>query len=384
MFNVLELKDKCTPWKLNLLATYRDDIYVAYGGNIFSLLTGETYVGANEINHIKVIHLNSGPMMVTVDSTGNVSLFFLDDMRMRPVVYDNCRVSTWGIDGFGNYLAFSDNSFKITLLDVNTGARLFFMGHTSNIPTIAFTGDGTRLLSGSIDNFIKIWRVIDQTCINTFECGSYVWNVLAINWNDLRPISPDLESDMIVLRSLDNHPCLTTDDSCSTSSMEREDSDIDGNEITDFPCVLDTLARDYSVEEVKSDDIILVTTENDLYLFSMRRGELMGGLEGLVEDSTDNARICLVKWIADRGLCVVCSLDGWIKVIQIGIKERGVLGLITINTAIIGLPVAGMSIRKMQGSIDGLEVIILLLNGNLVYHHLFDPSAATICTNTPS
>ncbi len=49
-------------------------------------------------------------------------------------------------------------------------ARLAVLGgHTSSVSSCAFSPDGTQLLSGSLDNTLKLWDTASGTCLRTFE-----------------------------------------------------------------------------------------------------------------------------------------------------------------------------------------------------------------------
>lgn len=54
------------------------------------------------------------------------------------------------------------------LWDVETGKRIrAFKGHTETVSSVAFSPDGTRLLTGSFDKTAKLWDVATGECIRT-------------------------------------------------------------------------------------------------------------------------------------------------------------------------------------------------------------------------
>ena len=79
---------------------------------------------------------------------------------------------------WGNTLAYWNNTIAIgypgkdiTLFDVLTGSQTaVFSGHDEDVCSLAFSSDGTLLVSGSYDNIIKLWDVQTGGVVKTF-CG---------------------------------------------------------------------------------------------------------------------------------------------------------------------------------------------------------------------
>jgi WD40 repeat protein/serine/threonine protein kinase len=62
------------------------------------------------------------------------------------------------------------NDFTVRLWDADSGLELRrFIGHTQIVHTVAFIGDGRRIVSGSVDNTIRIWDVNTQRELHRFE-----------------------------------------------------------------------------------------------------------------------------------------------------------------------------------------------------------------------
>jgi WD40 repeat protein len=57
----------------------------------------------------------------------------------------------------GNRLAIEGKSCCVTVLDLQSGRRQTFCGHTDSINSIAFTPDGRRIITGSKDGTVKVW-----------------------------------------------------------------------------------------------------------------------------------------------------------------------------------------------------------------------------------
>lgn len=69
----------------------------------------------------------------------------------------------------GNSLA-SVNSKKVILVDVTLGKVIqTFEGHSGNITTVGFSPDGNTLVSGSLDNTIRLWNVNSKKSRNFKE-----------------------------------------------------------------------------------------------------------------------------------------------------------------------------------------------------------------------
>ncbi|KAK3936870.1 Pre-mRNA-processing factor 17 [Diplogelasinospora grovesii] len=56
-----------------------------------------------------------------------------------------------------------------------------YSGHTKAITDIAFNRDGTRLLSGAYDRWIKLWDTETGQCVNRFNAGGKTPHVLKFN-----------------------------------------------------------------------------------------------------------------------------------------------------------------------------------------------------------
>jgi WD40 repeat protein len=49
------------------------------------------------------------------------------------------------------------------------------MGHTDRVRTVAFSRDGTRVVSGSEDNFVKIWDTATGAEVRSFVGVRWGW-----------------------------------------------------------------------------------------------------------------------------------------------------------------------------------------------------------------
>ena len=85
----------------------------------------------------------------------------------------------------GAFTEVSDpDSVLIRLWDVRTGKQIrTFPGHSHFVSALAFTPDGTRLLSGSMDNTLKIWSVATGKEIKTLAGHSGVVETIVVSAN---------------------------------------------------------------------------------------------------------------------------------------------------------------------------------------------------------
>ena len=88
---------------------------------------------------------------------------------------------------------------KITTLDGTTGSQIAVLsGHTATATSLAFSSDGTLLVSGSLDKTIKLWDVQTGGVVKTF-CGHKHW---------VYCVSISADSTMIASGSGDTTICL--------------------------------------------------------------------------------------------------------------------------------------------------------------------------------
>lgn len=75
-----------------------------------------------------------------------------------------------------------------------------FTGHEKPVMSIAFSSDGKYLISGSLDNTVRIWEINTGNCLYTFSHEAMV-NAVAINpANDLLAVA--LSNQTVVLRKI--------------------------------------------------------------------------------------------------------------------------------------------------------------------------------------
>ena len=79
---------------------------------------------------------------------------------------------------WGDMIAVQSTSHCILLLDVITGMRKsVFAGHTNDVCSLAFSQDGTLLVSGSEDQTVKLWDIQTGGFIKTLSCTEKIYSV---------------------------------------------------------------------------------------------------------------------------------------------------------------------------------------------------------------
>jgi len=75
----------------------------------------------------------------------------------------------------GGVISPNDNTAK--LWDASSGALLRTFAHASSVVAIAFSPDGSRVLTGSMDNTAKLWDASSGVLLRTFEANNYAKTV---------------------------------------------------------------------------------------------------------------------------------------------------------------------------------------------------------------
>ena len=81
---------------------------------------------------------------------------------------DGTTLVSAGVDRFGG------TSGAVTIWDIETGKDLATLhGHTERIPAVAFSPDGTTIASGLRDGTVKLWNIKTGENIHTYRGGGY-------------------------------------------------------------------------------------------------------------------------------------------------------------------------------------------------------------------
>ena len=207
------------PWRLNLITSFKDRLYVAVHNVIFvydldcQLVDQIKVITASELGHTtsggtdefgttinQIISGYCGKLetVAIVLDDGGVCIYDIHSLK-KPLYYFNS-VSTWGIDIHKNgLLAVSCNDKKIKVwkvasafdqndpqtwleeLQVRYGSykeplitEASLLGHSHNIPSISFSTCGKFITSASIDKTCRVWSIEHNACI-AIHITSHQW-----------------------------------------------------------------------------------------------------------------------------------------------------------------------------------------------------------------
>jgi len=104
-----------------------------------------------------------------VSTDRNSQICFWDLSKDDVKNYINIKnISTYDLNTEGSQIIVAHDKNKLSLYETETGEKLSsFVGHKTWIRTVAFSSDGSQILSGSEDNTVKLWKT-DGTVIHTF------------------------------------------------------------------------------------------------------------------------------------------------------------------------------------------------------------------------
>lgn len=125
-------------------------------------------------------------VLVTCDDSGHVAVYFPLHLTRTPLILQ-MPMSAWGIDTHSSkrLLAISCNAHIVTIFHLGMGIdgwewttasgagsggaggypSLTMTGHQNNIPCVAFDRMGEYVVSGSLDETVRMWDCKSGQCI---------------------------------------------------------------------------------------------------------------------------------------------------------------------------------------------------------------------------
>lgn len=119
---------------------------------------------------------SSGTRIVTTSEDGTVKMWDIAGAR----VFRNIQITNKGwtytavFNPRGGSIAVGAYGGLLDIWDVNNGKRIIQLrGHSRAINTVRFNKNGSRLLSASVDNSVKLWEIPSGRLIRTFSGRSF-------------------------------------------------------------------------------------------------------------------------------------------------------------------------------------------------------------------
>jgi WD40 repeat protein len=117
---------------------------------------GQKIISVSEDKTIRLWNANTGEMLKKFESEigdGSKGMFYASDVSP-----DGSLLAVAG------YTVTPDNQIYIAIIDLNKGIQVATaLGHKDVINSLAFTGNGKYLVSGSNDGTLKVWKVDAST-----------------------------------------------------------------------------------------------------------------------------------------------------------------------------------------------------------------------------
>ena len=428
-----DMKVETSDWKLNLLQATQDAIFVAIKDEIlvvdsvsFAILQRvDTNVFTSQsqesfgINQITIGSVREKKFLVAVGDIGVVLVFPLNNslpnnslpdsseiIGLSPIIYDNGGVSTWGCD-LNHYLAFSDNSFKITMVDLSTNEKSILREHLHNIPCVKFSDDASLLISCSIGKNAIVWDVVKKEILYQIELDAWGWSGIALQLNQIHKVhhgskewksvknDPDYDCEIEQVFNANQQDSISDDDddksvSSFGSAISNEskahdtfNGPIDYAGESDWIDTSSSSSDGESVafelglgETIGSGHAIFVGTNGSANFFSLDRSDFEHSVfdpTSTYPDYSGMDRLSLTIWLPEPfSLLIVASQAGRVAFLSL-LESRGKVGVSRELILDVGSIIYGLSCVSISPS--SKRLYILRKDGKIAVYKLWKDEA---------
>ncbi|CAG8666905.1 7256_t:CDS:10 [Cetraspora pellucida] len=195
------------------------------------------------INAIKVGEIGYEEVLVSVDESGDIHVWYTSNLEKNPLHFKN-NESTWGITLHGprRLLAVSANSHEITIFnlqyglqrlqpsakfsgsqDMSSKQKYSLRGHRHNIPNISFSSCGQFLVSCSIDRSCRIWNVNTGQTIAVYDVSNeWGWSACFVSKSNFKNTNKTISRNLRTHKDTNNRSQSRADRVYSESESERD------------------------------------------------------------------------------------------------------------------------------------------------------------------
>src|SRR5579863_7902899 len=96
----------------------------------------------------------------------------------------------------------------VMIWDASSGNKILY-GHSGRVNSVAFSHDGTQVVSGSCDQMVKIWDASSSACLKTLEGHSSCVYSVAFSHDGTQVVSKSGD-EMVKIWDASSGACLKT------------------------------------------------------------------------------------------------------------------------------------------------------------------------------
>jgi len=155
----------------------------------------------------------------------------------------------------------SDDRLKLTIPDNDDDTTLVvhkLHGHHGNIHTVAFSQCDKLLASGSWDKTVRLWDVINGSCLFVLE-GHGGWVQAVAFSSDGEHLVSAGDHDVVIVWSCSTGKCVCTLDMAETESVSQCAFGPKGIIVTSASGILKTATRSPPIDDTENEDDTLLT-----------------------------------------------------------------------------------------------------------------------------